>query len=120
MDVKEEERSLSPPLFDLPSLRREHGPTRQESYMTYASLPPSPLLPSPLPSPPLNSPHPASEHVTYHPPFSLWEYLREELIATDFDSHQELKWERVSNFLSVPFAVEKVSLPVKKTLLRAQ
>jgi hypothetical protein len=41
-------------------------------------------------------------------PFSLWDYLREELLATDFDSHQELKWDRVSNFLSIPVAVEKV------------
>lgn len=41
-------------------------------------------------------------------PFSLWDYLREELLATDFDSHQEMKWERVSNFLHVPFAVEKI------------
>jgi hypothetical protein len=41
-------------------------------------------------------------------PFSLWDYLREELLATDFDSHQELKWERVSNFLSMPLAMEKV------------
>ncbi len=31
-------------------------------------------------------------------PFSLWDYLREELLATDFDSHQELKWERVRQF----------------------
>lgn len=43
------------------------------------------------------------------PPFSLWDYLREELLATDFDSHQELKWERVSNFLGVPLALERVS-----------
>jgi hypothetical protein len=42
------------------------------------------------------------------PPFSLWDYLREELLATDFDSHQELKWERVSNFLNIPLAMEKV------------
>ncbi|EIN11380.1 DUF747-domain-containing protein [Punctularia strigosozonata HHB-11173 SS5] len=42
------------------------------------------------------------------PPFSLWDYLREELLATDFDSHQELKWERVSNFLAIPWAVEKI------------
>lgn len=41
-------------------------------------------------------------------PFSLWDYLREELLATDFDSHQEQKWERVSNFLSMPVAMEKV------------
>ncbi|XP_006457349.1 hypothetical protein AGABI2DRAFT_212709 [Agaricus bisporus var. bisporus H97] len=42
------------------------------------------------------------------PPFSIWDYLREELLATDFDSHQELKWERVSNFLNIPVAVEKI------------
>ena len=49
------------------------------------------------------------------PPFSLWDYLREELLATDFDSHQELKWERVSNFLSVPLAIEKVRLGYRLT-----
>ncbi|KAG6882685.1 hypothetical protein C0992_010968 [Termitomyces sp. T32_za158] len=41
-------------------------------------------------------------------PFSLWDYLQEELLATDFDSHQEMKWERVSNFLSIPLAMEKI------------
>nr|GAT57669.1 predicted protein [Mycena chlorophos] len=41
-------------------------------------------------------------------PFSIWDYLREELLATDFDSHQELKWDRVSNFLSIPLAIEKI------------
>ncbi|KIM31638.1 hypothetical protein M408DRAFT_317895 [Serendipita vermifera MAFF 305830] len=45
--------------------------------------------------------------ITGPAPFSLWDYLREELLATDFDSHQEMKWERVSNFLNIPFAVEK-------------
>ncbi|KAF8308386.1 DUF747-domain-containing protein [Clavulina sp. PMI_390] len=40
--------------------------------------------------------------------FSLWDYLREELLATDFDSHQELKWERVSNFLGIPLALERM------------
>ncbi|KAH9978838.1 eukaryotic membrane protein family-domain-containing protein [Lactifluus volemus] len=44
----------------------------------------------------------------YTAPFSLWDYLREELLATDFDSHQELKWERVGNFLSIPLAIEKI------------
>ncbi|KAJ7072354.1 eukaryotic membrane protein family-domain-containing protein [Mycena amicta] len=74
----------------------------------YASLPPSPISPSP-PTPPLTpltplspmsllDPHPASM------PFSIWDYLREELLATDFDSHQELKWDRVYNFLSIPLA----------------
>ena len=69
----------------------------------YASLPSSPVAPAtpvegmPPPTPPVAE-----------MPFSLWDYLREEILATDFDSHQEMKWERVSNFLQVPFAIEKV------------
>ncbi|KAG7091061.1 hypothetical protein E1B28_010118 [Marasmius oreades] len=88
--------------------------------LTYASLPPTPILPSPVPSrppSPILRPEPDSPTSPVHlsgghqndlPPFSLWDYLREELLATDFDSHQELKWERVSNFLSIPLAVEKI------------
>ena len=75
--------------------------------MIYASLPPSPIL-SPVDPSVLVSECPPSPR-TYEPPFSLWDYLREELLATDFDSHQELKWERVSNFLSIPLAMEKAS-----------
>jgi hypothetical protein len=75
--------------------------------MIYASLPPSPIL-SPVDPSVLVSQCPPSPR-TYEPPFSLWDYLREELLATDFDSHQELKWERVSNFLSIPLAMEKAS-----------
>ena len=79
--------------------------------LAYASLPATPILPSPPASPPpmdrrtLQGPLMTQMH---DPPFSLWDYLREELLATDFDSHQELKWERVSNFLSIPYAIEKV------------
>ncbi|KAJ3753576.1 eukaryotic membrane protein family-domain-containing protein [Lentinula raphanica] len=83
--------------------------------LAYASLPPTPISrsPSPLHSP-LSPTH--SEFISLKPqqeqqyqvPFSLWDYLREELLATDFDSHQELKWERVSNFLSIPTAIEKI------------
>ncbi|CAO1630419.1 unnamed protein product [Parajaminaea phylloscopi] len=43
-------------------------------------------------------------------PFSLWEYLKEEVLATDFDSTQEMKWERVTNFVAVPWWVEKIIL----------
>ncbi|OAQ26302.1 DUF747-domain-containing protein, partial [Linnemannia elongata AG-77] len=39
---------------------------------------------------------------------SLWDYLKEELTAADFESTQELKRERVANFLSVPIAFEKM------------
>ncbi|KAL4078517.1 eukaryotic membrane protein family-domain-containing protein [Scleroderma yunnanense] len=78
--------------------------------LAYTSLPPTPILPSPPASPPpdrrtLQEPQVSQMH---DPIFSLWDYLREELLATDFDSHQELKWERVSNFLSIPYAIEKV------------
>lgn len=80
--------------------------------LTYASLPPTPITSSPPErrrEP--NSPGHAENllHEEVHP-FSLWDYLREELLATDFDSHQELKWERVSNFLAIPLATEKVSI----------
>ncbi|KAF9922434.1 hypothetical protein FBU30_007440 [Linnemannia zychae] len=42
------------------------------------------------------------------PAVSLWDYLKEELTAADFESTQELKRERVANFLSVPIAFEKM------------
>ena len=91
----------------------------------YASLPPTPLLCSRPFTPPASispisqtyanvqpqEPHPG-------PPFSLWDYLREELLATDFDSHQELKWERVSNFLSMPLAMEKVCISVHISIFK--
>ncbi|TFK44218.1 eukaryotic membrane protein family-domain-containing protein [Crucibulum laeve] len=81
----------------------------------YASLPPTPILASrpytpPTPVSPLTPTFlPEEPPIRQHaPPFSLWDYLREELLATDFDSHQELKWERVNNFLSMPLAMEKI------------
>jgi len=82
----------------------------------YASLPPSPILRPRSVTPPLSiSPIP-QRYTNVQPqefqpggaPFSLWDYLREELLATDFDSHQELKWERVRNFLNMPLAMEKI------------
>ncbi|KIL66316.1 hypothetical protein M378DRAFT_161198 [Amanita muscaria Koide BX008] len=75
---------------------------REQKTFIYSSLPPTPISNSPSPPPaPVPAPPP-------NVPFSLWDYLREELLATDFDSHQELKWERVSNFLSIPLAIEKI------------
>lgn len=91
----------------------------QRQPLTYASLPPTPISrspprhasPPPQPiSPPSPPPSPKHQDTAYEPPFSIWDYLREELLATDFDSHQELKWERVTNFLSMPFAMEKVTV----------
>lgn len=104
-------------------LARYHSPPT-----AYASLPATPTEPydsidvsvhpaiNPVPPTPLLKPppprrrHVSEDHKIYEPPppFSLWDYLREEILATDFDSHQELKWERVSNFLNIPLAMEKV------------
>ncbi|KAG1443624.1 hypothetical protein G6F56_010605 [Rhizopus delemar] len=39
---------------------------------------------------------------------SFVDYLKDELTVADFDSAQELKRERVTNFLGVPGAIEKV------------
>ncbi|KAG5643443.1 hypothetical protein DXG03_000916 [Asterophora parasitica] len=130
--------SLSPPSTSLgiPSRRREEpedlheparsAPSHRHLYikeeeraipLVYSSLPPTPISTSPPPplpfddqEPPLSPRFEADGEETKFTtlPFSLWDYLREELLATDFDSHQELKWERVSNFLSIPLAVEKI------------
>ncbi|KAF8984852.1 hypothetical protein BGZ46_006794 [Entomortierella lignicola] len=43
-----------------------------------------------------------------NPSVSLWDYLKEELTAADFETTQELKRERVANFLNVPIAFEKM------------
>lgn len=40
--------------------------------------------------------------------FSFWDYLRDEVTVSDFDTTQEVKRERITNFLGVPTAVEKV------------
>ncbi|KAL9940134.1 hypothetical protein V8E36_000839 [Tilletia maclaganii] len=66
---------------------------------------PSPAAPSSTQRPP---PRNTRSNKSTLPPFSLWDYLREEVLATDFDSTQEIKYERVSNFMSVPLAVEKI------------
>ncbi|KAI9569560.1 DUF747-domain-containing protein [Boletus coccyginus] len=103
----------TPPVPMAPLATRKHEGTLLRDPpvqpLTYASLPPTPILPSPPAcSPPPSARGPPSDPQSHQPLFSLWDYLREELLATDFDSHQELKWERVSNFLSIPLAVEKI------------
>ncbi|KAI0305533.1 eukaryotic membrane protein family-domain-containing protein [Multifurca ochricompacta] len=92
-------RRLSDPPLVLQDSRifRAPSPSEDGPLLTYASLPPTPITSSPPP--------PASvESVTN----CKQNNLIEELLETDFDSHQELKWERVSNFLSIPLAIEKI------------
>ncbi|KAI5480656.1 protein of membrane protein,Tapt1/CMV receptor family [Pseudohyphozyma bogoriensis] len=43
-------------------------------------------------------------------PFSLYEYLQEEILAVEMDGEEGLKGERVTNFLTVPGEVEKIIL----------
>ncbi|KAG8745403.1 hypothetical protein FRC10_008113 [Ceratobasidium sp. 414] len=94
-----------------------------EGGKTYTSLPSTPVLAAMVPGFSSKSPPSARKDSVESDgdvePFSLWDYLREELLATDFDSHQELKWERVSNFLNIPIAIEKTLPPSQKAdLLR--
>jgi len=104
---------LSDPAPILQDPHAFHAPSQSEDepLITYSSFPPTPIPSSPPPSTSNAQRYrfPQKQSDVYAPPFSLWDYLREELLATDFDSHQELKWERVSNFLSIPVAIEKVS-----------
>ena len=104
---------LSDPVPILQDSRVFHAssPSEDGPLLTYSSLPPTPIPSSPPPSTSNAERYrlPQKQSDVYTPPFSLWDYLREELLATDFDSHQELKWDRVSNFLSIPVAIEKVS-----------
>jgi hypothetical protein len=46
-------------------------------------------------------------------PASLWDYLKEEIRATELDGSQEMKAERVTNFFSVPMVVEQVRQSVR-------
>lgn len=43
-------------------------------------------------------------------PFSLWDYLQEEVLAVEMEGEEGVKAERVTNFLTVPGEVEKVDL----------
>ena len=95
----------------------EDPPTFQEIFpkslpnnklFTYSSLPPTPIASSPPLDTTTFPDTPTKPPTSYQQPFSIWDYLQEELLATDFDSHQEMKWERVSNFLNIPYAIEKV------------
>ena len=93
----------SPFQENFPPPLSNHGP------FTYSSLPPTPIASSPPLDTTTYPVTPTKPQTSYQQPFSIWDYLQEELLATDFDSHQEMKWERVSNFLNIPYAIEKVT-----------
>ena len=95
---------------DPPSFQ-ENFPTSLSIHkpFTYSSLPPTPITSSPPLVTTTYPVTPTKPQISYQQPFSIWDYLQEELLATDFDSHQEMKWERVSNFLNIPYAIEKVT-----------
>lgn len=44
------------------------------------------------------------------PFFTLWDYFKDELTASEFDTLQELKRERVTNFLGIPWSIEKLMI----------
>jgi len=124
--TEEEVENITESIHSAPSFRHLYQKDSNHSIpLLYSSLPPTPISASPSPRPFEPEPPPAPLRISSPPsfqsdlpkatppettPFSLWDYLREELLATDFDSHQELKWDRVSNFLSIPLAMEKVCI----------
>ena len=90
----------------LASSRSEDGPL-----LTYSSLPPPPI-PSSLPSSTLNAEWyrlPQKRSDAYTPRFHH-DFFFGITWGRGFDSHywQELKWDRMSSFLSIPVAVEKI------------
>lgn len=75
---------------------------------------------SPGPSTPTSSTRPRglSNVGTRFLPATLWDYLREELRASELDGSQEMKAERVTNFFAVPMAVEQVRLCIPSSFLQ--
>lgn len=82
---------------------------------TATTTPLSPVPPStpssPVPPPDLPSSRASQRQDHYGlPSMSFWDYLRDELTVADFDTAQEIKRERVTNFLAVPSSLEKVNV----------
>jgi hypothetical protein len=96
----------------------ERTPSPEPRYQTHASttsvderFPVSPVSPvseddtvkfSP------SSPESGTSPLPPQPPFSLFDHLKEEVLAHDLDGARELKSERIANFLAVPMAIEQV------------
>ncbi|KAJ3015451.1 hypothetical protein HKX48_004587 [Thoreauomyces humboldtii] len=56
------------------------------------------------------APAPVSYPRTYDSMGSMWDYFRGELFGSDFDEIPDVKKERIQNFLSVPYELEKFML----------
>lgn len=81
---------------------RMHHSVRQDTPMSMPDSPSSPASPS-------NVASKLSSLPSRLLPASLWDYLKEEIRATELDGSQEMKAERVTNFFSVPMVVEQVA-----------
>ncbi|KAI8089470.1 eukaryotic membrane protein family-domain-containing protein [Halteromyces radiatus] len=82
----------------------------QQHFYTQSNNPTKSSLPDPLSSPPLSPLIQDSTSTTRinWTSLSFWDYLRDELTVADFDTTQEIKRERVTNFLAVPGSLEKL------------
>lgn len=90
-------------------LRDSHAASESDAaphHATEESTSPSPSTPTSPTSP--NRPRGLSNARRRFLPTSLWDYLQEEISASELDGSQEMKAERVTNFFSVPMAVEQV------------
>ncbi|SAM01471.1 hypothetical protein [Absidia glauca] len=88
------------------------APTPDSPIATTTPLSPAPPPTPSSPVPPPDSPSSRASQRQDHyglPSMSFWDYLRDELTVADFDTAQEIKRERVTNFLAVPSSLEKVS-----------
>ncbi|RUP51665.1 eukaryotic membrane protein family-domain-containing protein [Jimgerdemannia flammicorona] len=108
--------SPSDPPTALPYVNPDLDSTTAETQKTVPIPPPKPVTETEIPPPTISAanikpvtPLMAAQH-TEIPTFTIWDYLRDELMASDFDAQQELKRERVTNFLGVPAAIEKLLL----------
>ncbi|KAI8925644.1 eukaryotic membrane protein family-domain-containing protein [Entophlyctis helioformis] len=128
-------RSHPPPLQYTPIARKPSVPSLSSSAASssqssaskpFADLPQSTSEPTPAPAPPAApapTPAPAlpssSTTATLQPSAaqpgpisraidSLWDYVKGELTSGDFDESQDLKTERIRNFLNVPLEIERL------------
>ncbi|KAI8072465.1 eukaryotic membrane protein family-domain-containing protein [Gongronella butleri] len=100
-----------------PTSPLQHGQVPQDdtaaaTQTAFGYEPPTSPLTLPPCSPPISpdphSPSTSTTFIQHMPSMSFWDYLRDELTVSDFDSTQEIKRERITNFLAVPGSLEKL------------